>query len=60
MPKTAATLGDKPDTQKVLAGLKEFQLRSVEYVFSRLFGSDGTRKFLLAERAQGLLEKGSE
>lgn len=39
----------KPDIVRVLAGLKPFQRRSVDYVFERLFAPSGTRKFLLAD-----------
>ncbi len=39
----------KPDVAKVLAGLKDFQRESVEYVFSRLYGTHPTRRFLVAD-----------
>ena len=39
----------KPDVAKVLAGLKDFQRVSVEYVFSRLYGAHPTRRFLVAD-----------
>jgi len=35
----------------VLASLKGFQRRSVDYVFERLYGEDSTRRFLLADEA---------
>mgnify|MGYP001311569613 CR=1 FL=1 len=40
----------KPDTQKILAGLKDFQLATVEHVFRRLYAdADSTRRFLVAD-----------
>src|SRR5437763_16205999 len=39
----------RPDSSRVLAGLKPFQRRSVDYVFDRLYGAGGTRRFLLAD-----------
>jgi hypothetical protein len=39
----------RPDSARVLAGLKPFQLRSVDYVFDRLYGVGHTRRFLLAD-----------
>lgn len=39
----------KPNVARVLAGLKDFQRESVEYVFSRLYGPHPTRRFLLAD-----------
>ena len=32
-----------------LAGLKDFQRTTVEYVFQRLYGSDSTSRFLVAD-----------
>lgn len=37
------------DAQRVMAGLKGFQRKSVEYVFERLYGRGATRRFLLAD-----------
>lgn len=39
----------RPDVERVLAGLKPFQRRSVKYVFDRLYGDNPTRRFLLAD-----------
>jgi hypothetical protein len=39
----------KPDVDRVLAGLKPFQRRSVDCVFDRLYGTDPTPRFLLAD-----------
>ena len=42
----------RPDVQKTLSGLKDFQKRSVEYVFRRLYtDSDQVDRFLLADEA---------
>src|SRR5690606_3097321 len=38
-----------PDTASALAGLKDFQKATVDYVFNRLYGSDPTRRFLVAD-----------
>ena len=38
-----------PDTASVLAGLKDFQRATVDYVFDRFFGPDSTRRFLVAD-----------
>jgi hypothetical protein len=43
------TSGPRPDTNRVLSGLKPFQRRSVDYVFDRLYGADATPRFLLAD-----------
>jgi hypothetical protein len=40
---------ERVDVEGVLAGLKPFQRRSVDYVFERLYGPDPTRRFLLAD-----------
>lgn len=32
-----------------LAGLKDFQRRTVDYVFKRLYGDDPTSRFLIAD-----------
>lgn len=32
-----------------LAGLKDFQRKTVEYVFKRLYGNDPTSRFLIAD-----------
>lgn len=39
----------RPDTNRILAGLKPFQRQSVDYVFRQLYGSSPTRRFLLAD-----------
>jgi hypothetical protein len=39
----------RPNSARVLAGLKPFQLRSVDYVFDRLYGVGHMRRFLLAD-----------
>lgn len=38
-----------PDTQSVLAGLKDFQRATVDYAFERFYGPDPTRRFLVAD-----------
>jgi hypothetical protein len=43
------TNGVRPDVNRILSGLKPFQLRSVDYVFDRLYGADATPRFLLAD-----------
>lgn len=40
---------DTIDADRILAGLKDFQRKSVEYVYERLYGQDATRHFLLAD-----------
>jgi len=35
--------------EEVLQGLKDFQRRTVEYVFSRFYGDDPTKRFLVAD-----------
>jgi len=37
------------DLPRVLSPLKDFQRRSVDYVFNRLYGENPTRRFLLAD-----------
>lgn len=37
------------DTQQVLSTLKDFQRKTVEYVFQRLYGDMPTRRFLVAD-----------
>lgn len=39
----------RPDTQLALAGLKDFQRATAKYAFDRLYSSDGTRRFLVAD-----------
>jgi hypothetical protein len=40
----------RPDVGKIMSGLKDFQRRSVDYVFERLYGkSDPVRRFLVAD-----------
>lgn len=41
---------ERPDAAAVLAGLKDFQRDSVDYIFRRLYSdADHTSKFLLAD-----------
>jgi len=42
-------MSERPDTSQVLAGLKDFQRNTVDYVFERLYVDEGTRKFLVAD-----------
>jgi hypothetical protein len=39
----------RPDTTSVLAGLKDFQRATVNYVFERFYGEEPTRRFLVAD-----------
>jgi hypothetical protein len=39
----------RPDTSSALAGLKDFQRATVNYVFDRFYGTDSTRRFLVAD-----------
>jgi hypothetical protein len=39
----------RPDTSSALAGLKDFQRATVDYVFERFYGPDSTRRFLVAD-----------
>jgi hypothetical protein len=39
----------RPDTAAVLSGLKDFQRKTVDYVFGRLFGPKPTKRFLVAD-----------
>jgi len=57
---------ERPDVQKKLEGLKDFQIDTVEYVFRRLYTDpDRTSKFLIADEvglgktlvARGLIAK---
>src|SRR6056297_2463414 len=42
--------GDKPDQQRILEGLKDFQRETVEYVFKRLYkDEDKVNRFLIAD-----------
>ncbi|MFQ5483978.1 MAG: hypothetical protein ACE5DO_01450, partial [Desulfobacterales bacterium] len=36
-------------SKHAMAGLKDFQIRTVEYVFRRLYGNDSTNRFLIAD-----------
>jgi hypothetical protein len=38
-----------PDTSAALAGLKDFQRATVDYVFDRFYGPDPTKRFLVAD-----------
>ena len=58
--------GERPDTARVLEGLKGFQRATVEYAFERLYRApDSTRRFLVADEvglgktlvARGLIAK---
>ncbi len=44
-------MNTRPDTASALAGLKDFQRATVAYVFERFYGSDPTRRFLVADEA---------
>lgn len=44
-------LPERLDVERVLSSLKDFQRRSVDYVFGRLYGANPTRRFLLADEA---------
>lgn len=39
----------RPDTASALAGLKDFQRTTVDYVFDRFYGPDPTKRFLVAD-----------
>lgn len=39
----------KLDVPRILSKLKPFQRRSAEYIFNRLYGTNPTRRFLLAD-----------
>src|SRR5262249_38411767 len=39
----------RPNTASALAGLKDFQRATVDYVFDRFYGRDSTRRFLVAD-----------
>ena len=39
----------RPDTSSALAGLKDFQRATVDYVFDRFYGPNPTRRFLVAD-----------
>lgn len=40
----------RPDTEGILGGLKDFQRRTVDYVFERMYGADDpTMRFLVAD-----------
>lgn len=42
-------MSKRPDTASVIAGLKDFQRLTVDYVFDRFYGCESTRKFLVAD-----------
>jgi Helicase conserved C-terminal domain len=42
-------MSTRPDTSSALAGLKDFQRATVDYVFDRFYGQDSTRRFLVAD-----------
>jgi hypothetical protein len=59
---------DRIDVDAILSKLKDFQRRSVDFVFNRMYGVDPTRRFLLADEvglgktlvARGLIAKAIE
>jgi len=62
------SLAERIDVERILSSLKDFQRRSVDYVFERLYGADPTRRFLLADEvglgktlvARGVIAKAIE
>ncbi len=40
---------DRPDVEGILNGLKDFQRKTVDYVFSRLYGPNPAKRFLIAD-----------
>lgn len=40
---------DRPDTEAVIDGLKDFQRATVDYVFKRFYGPEPTKRFLVAD-----------
>ena len=40
---------ESPNYEHVRSGLKDFQLATVDYVFSRLYGTGATARFLVAD-----------
>jgi hypothetical protein len=42
-------MSTRPDTNSVIAGLKDFQRATVDYVFDRFYGENPTRRFLVAD-----------
>jgi hypothetical protein len=49
-PVTSPSTIGRPDVEAILAGLKDFQRDSVEYVFKRMYTDpDATRRFLVAD-----------
>lgn len=59
---------DRIDVDRIHSSLKDFQRRSVDYVFDRLYGANPTRRFLLADEvglgktlvARGVIAKAIE
>src|ERR1017187_5805005 len=59
---------DRIDVDAILSKLKDFQRRSVDFVFNRMYGADPTRRFLLADEvglgktlvARGVIAKAIE
>ena len=59
---------DAINAERILAGLKDFQRKSVDYVYERLYGRGATRRFLLADEvglgktlvARGVIAKAIE
>ena len=48
---------DKPETAKILAGLKDFQRSTVEHVFRRLYTDlDSNRRFLVADEVEAVIQ----
>ncbi|MDN4477305.1 helicase-related protein [Demequina sp. SYSU T00039] len=61
-----STPRERPNSEEILAGLKDFQRRTVDYAFERLWGEhDQTKRFLVADEvglgktmiAKGLIAK---
>src|SRR5438552_8669702 len=42
-------MSTRPDTSSALAGLKDFQTATVNYVFDRFYGPEPTTRFLVAD-----------
>jgi hypothetical protein len=65
-PQVARKRAHKPDVEAILCGLKDFQRRTVDYVFERMYvGQEPTQRFLVADEvglgktlvARGLIAK---
>src|SRR6185369_2857551 len=51
MPSAANEGATRPDVESALEGLKDFQRQTVDYIFERLYGTDCTYRFLVADEA---------